>query len=211
MTQKKKSLFPNGELRKQNRPFAEGENPIADPLDADETNFYEADDKGGQRKIKSLDELEAPANLEALEDLLYSLNEGQMNPNVMENGIAPIHYAALHGFNNCIVPLDNAGADLNAKDAQGDTALHIAAEYGDLKTIQRLIECDADVNILSYDRGQTPLLISLILGNIECVQAFLDAGALLEREHIEGKPDGNQIECIELVNKTFEASIITFG
>jgi len=119
------------------------------------------------------------------------------------DGIAPIHYAAIHGYSDCIEVLFKAGADLDQKDKFGDTALHIAAEYNDLKTISKLIEYGADVNLDSEGREQLPLTICVISGNIEGVKMLLEAGALAERMVIGGIPDDQQKACVNHINEYF--------
>ena len=54
-----------------------------------------------------------------------------------------------------------AGADVHAADQDGNTALHIAAQYGHELLINTLLQHDAD--ILKYLRYLTLLLENLIL------------------------------------------------
>lgn len=128
-----------------------------------------------------------------------------------EDGIAPIHYAALHGYSECVETLFKAGANLNERDLFGDTALHIAAEYGDLKTISKLIEFDADVNLDSVGRGQTPIVISALNGNYDCVEALLKAGSLIEKMSIDGMPDEQQKACVDHINQYMGEVVIAYG
>lgn len=46
--------------------------------------------------------------------------------------------------------------DLNEKDDNGRTALHIACEYDNINALEELIEANACVNIRAKD-GSTPL------------------------------------------------------
>ena len=45
--------------------------------------------------------------------------------------------------------LVQAGADVNAQAADGFTPLHIAAIYGNLRIVRKLVDLDADVNIIT--------------------------------------------------------------
>jgi outer membrane protein assembly factor BamB/ankyrin repeat protein len=73
------------------------------------------------------------------------------------------------------------GADVNAKNEIGITALWIAASKGKLEVIDLLLERGADVNARDGIWYQTPLSMSLGgfggFGNAEAVKRFLKAGA----------------------------------
>lgn len=68
------------------------------------------------------------------------------------------------------------GADIEARDRDGDTALHMAAIQASPAVIAALIAAGADPNALSTD-GQTPLFHAAEHGNLPAVQALLVAGA----------------------------------
>ena len=72
--------------------------------------------------------------------------------------------------------LIGAGADVNAAQADGATALHWAAYREDLETAALLIDAGADVNEAN-DLGVTPLLMACTNGHAELVEALLAAGA----------------------------------
>lgn len=77
-----------------------------------------------------------------------------------------------------------AGADRNARNAEGATALMLAAHAGNLGLVNALIEAGADVNALD-ERGWGPLSravynADLDRGFADVVQALIDAGANLE-------------------------------
>ena len=68
------------------------------------------------------------------------------------------------------------GADVNARDDDGDTALHRAvfAEHPD--NCRALIDAGADVNAQDHD-GRTPLMCAISSGDLACVRVLLHAGA----------------------------------
>jgi hypothetical protein len=68
------------------------------------------------------------------------------------------------------------GADVNAKNAAGRTALMAAAAGGNLRTLNKLITYGADVN-LADGRGVTALMEAVIAGHEEAVHALIAAGA----------------------------------
>ena len=58
------------------------------------------------------------------------------------------------------------GADLDAQDVRGYTALHYAVESTSLKMLRQLVECGANVNIRNSD-GNTPLHLIVSANNCE--------------------------------------------
>ena len=68
----------------------------------------------------------------------------------------PLHRAAGHGAVNVIETLLRHGADVNATDEVGDTALHVAARSNQVDAIESLLTHGADANARN-DVGWTPL------------------------------------------------------
>ena len=81
-----------------------------------------------------------------------------LNP---ETGTSALMLAALLGYLNMCNILIDAGADVNAKDHAGNTALHLAAQgYGEqLPVIQTLLQRGADANATNED-GVTPAALA---------------------------------------------------
>ena len=74
--------------------------------------------------------------------------------------------------------VEECGADVNARDANGATPLHHAASRGDIEMIFYLIDHGADVTALNR-RGQT--VADMANGPIQRVQPFPATVALLEK------------------------------
>ena len=68
-------------------------------------------------------------------------------------GRAAGHYIAGEQVNEpeIIDLLVKSGANVNAQDAEGFTPLHMAAIHGNLKIVKKLVDLDADVNIVATD------------------------------------------------------------
>ena len=68
-------------------------------------------------------------------------------------GRAAWHYIAGEQVNEpeIIDLLVQSGANVNAQDAEGFTPLHMAAIHGNLKIVKKLVDLDADVNIVATD------------------------------------------------------------
>jgi hypothetical protein len=77
-----------------------------------------------------------------------------------------------------------AGADANARNADGGTALMAAAGKGHLEVVQALLAARADANAKA-DKGYTALTFAASSGHLKVVQALLAAGADVnaKREH----------------------------
>ncbi len=73
--------------------------------------------------------------------------------------------------------VEEMGADVNARDANGYTALHHAASRGDVEMIRYLIEKGADVTVVSR-KGETTA--DMANGPIQRVRPYPEAIALLE-------------------------------
>ncbi len=84
--------------------------------------------------------------------------------------------AAQNGQADKVEALLEAGADANAKDNVGVTALMRAARTGDSDTVQALLDAGAEVN--GKDNvGVTALMRAARTGDSDTVRALLDAGA----------------------------------
>ena len=94
---------------------------------------------------------------------------------IHDTGLALIN-AANKGDSEVVEALLDSGADINARDEQNQTALHLAASRGHTPIVKLLLERGADVNAKNLF-GQTPLLAPVYRGSLDTVRALLDAGA----------------------------------
>ena len=94
---------------------------------------------------------------------------------------APVHAAQLHdaaekGDIEEVSRLIAQGADVNAKDNDGITALYIASETGHAEIVSLLLAARADVNA-KHDNGMTTQMAASYRGHSEIVSLLLAAGA----------------------------------
>ena len=68
------------------------------------------------------------------------------------------------------------GADVKLVDKDGDTALHGAAETGNVEIMRMLLDKNADINAKNREGG-TPLMWAAVFGNDDAVQLLLSRGA----------------------------------
>lgn len=65
-------------------------------------------------------------------------------------GFTPLHTATIGDYNKCCELLLGMGADINAVDAMGNNALHLAMKYGSLQCIQLLIKRKVDAEAKNH-------------------------------------------------------------
>lgn len=77
----------------------------------------------------------------------------------------------------------DAGASANTVDSRKTSLLMHAAAYGNLSTVETLLQHGADVRYVDPDRGRTALGAALFRGEALCVARLLRAGADPEAGH----------------------------
>lgn len=78
------------------------------------------------------------------------------------------------------------GVDPNSRDKNGNTALIIAASYGDIQSAQALITYKANVNAAN-STGMTPLLYAIQTQNKEMTELLLEKGADVNKTNLNNE------------------------
>jgi len=107
----------------------------------------------------------------------YLLEEGGADVNQVRNdGIAPLNNAAWAGHTRIVELLLNHGALVDARDFNGQTALHVASEKGYSHIAEVLLNGHADVDAAD-NAGSTPLCMAAAKGRAALVHILLRHGA----------------------------------
>lgn len=119
---------------------------------------------------------------EALDLLIADLSARLKNPDRyhrMELGFTTLHYPIMHGDNEIVFALLDAGADPNAEMFNGLFPLYVAAEHGNLPAANKLLEKGADLE-KKTPKGNTALRNAVEEGHYDMVKFLLDNGANVE-------------------------------
>jgi ankyrin repeat protein len=112
-----------------------------------------------------------------------------INVKAEKEGRTPLMYA-LEGCKTepgweLIKLLVNAKADVNAKDANGRTALHYACSDGSLEAVTLLLDNGADIEAKDTD-GRTPLIEAALLGRVQVARLLIARGANVNAKSEKG-------------------------
>ena len=95
-----------------------------------------------------------------------------------------IHKAAYHGELQKVRDLLQKGANPDARDSFGGTALHAAMFQKNMEVVKVLLEHGCDLNAQGTGNGYTPLHDAVWADNGEAVNLLLDKGA---KTNLKGK------------------------
>jgi ankyrin repeat protein len=102
-------------------------------------------------------------------------------------GHTPLHYASLSAT-NAILPLLNAGRDINAKSSIEQTALRWASMKGNTKSIRLLLDHGADVNARdSWLKSPLHYVANAETQQPESIRLLLDKGVDINHQDIDGR------------------------
>lgn len=107
----------------------------------------------------------------------------QLDSRDMKNGGNPLHWAKSP---QCMEPLIELGCDVNAKNFQGETVLHVMVARSKLACIITLLSYGADVNARGPNNN-TALHVACKGQDVSVVQALVVFGAKLSVENVSGE------------------------
>ena len=96
-------------------------------------------------------------------------NDAIINSTINEQGFTPLTLAVENNQIEAVKYLVKIGADINATDSSGMTALMIAAKYNYTKMVEFLINENTNINNALYIAGanQHQEMVDLLLGYVE--------------------------------------------
>ncbi|KAJ0171310.1 hypothetical protein K1T71_012860 [Dendrolimus kikuchii] len=99
-----------------------------------------------------------------------------------EDGNTILHSAVIEKWNPGICIALEIGIDVLAKNNIGETAIHIAAAYGDIGILDDLFNAIKNIKQVDYPNNQyeTPLFKAINYGHLKCVKKLLKDGASTE-------------------------------
>ena len=104
------------------------------------------------------------------------LLEAKADVNLIDVGGSPLYIAALNGQRAMVQLLLANGADVNARQYYGNTALSVAAEHGFVSVAETLLAAKADVNTQD-SQGYTPLIRAVRGDHLAVAELLLAHGA----------------------------------
>ena len=109
---------------------------------------------------------------EQAEHFAARIAEVMQGLNALQDGRAPLHEVVARSDNPEVVKaLVNQGADVDLKDAQGNTALFTATENSARGNVEVLLDAGADINI-ENNQGETPWDIAQQRGDEEIIRLY---------------------------------------
>jgi ankyrin repeat protein len=97
-------------------------------------------------------------------------------PTLAREDWTPLLEAARNADHETAIALVRDGADVDALEADGTSALHWAAHFGDALLVQALLAAGADAAVANR-YGMTPLHLAAVAGDAAVIDALLEAGA----------------------------------
>ena len=111
-----------------------------------------------------------------LHEVLEKITRDGLELRLTERNETPLIWAVSEGYHDIAVTLIEAGADLDAKNVDGNTPLIRAACEGRTELASVLVKVGADIDAQNED-GYSALILAKRRGHLEIVELLLAAGA----------------------------------
>nr|XP_045009870.1 ankyrin repeat domain-containing protein 27 isoform X2 [Jaculus jaculus] len=102
-----------------------------------------------------------------------------------QDGLSPLHVAALHGRADLVLLLVKHGARVGARDTSQAAPLHLASQKGHFQVVKCLLDLNAKPNKKDVS-GNTPLIYACSGGHHEVAALLLQRGASINASNNKG-------------------------
>ncbi|KAL8675920.1 MAG: hypothetical protein Q9224_007350, partial [Gallowayella concinna] len=102
-----------------------------------------------------------------------------------ETGWTAVHLAVLNNRMHCLGKLATLGADLNARDCNGQAPLHLAAHGGHIDCMRFLLSSGADMEA-EDELSCTPVVLAAESGQQRALMELLEKGAKVDARMVFG-------------------------
>lgn len=90
----------------------------------------------------------------------------------------PLHWASIKNQTDTISLLLANGADTKLTNSYGNTVLHYAAMYGDVNTVNVLLDADSSLASVENNEGITPIYYAIIVSDNDILSSLINNGQI---------------------------------
>ncbi|SUW08981.1 ankyrin repeat-containing protein [Brachyspira pilosicoli] len=90
----------------------------------------------------------------------------------------PLHWASIKNQTDTISLLLANGADTKLTNSDGNTVLHYAAMYGDVNTVNVLLEADSSLASVENNEGITPIYYAIVVSDNDILSSIINNGQI---------------------------------
>lgn len=90
----------------------------------------------------------------------------------------PLHWASIKNQTDTISLLLANGADTKLANSDGNTVLHYAAMYGDVNTVNVLLDADSSLASVENNEGITPIYYAIVVSDNDILSSIITNGQI---------------------------------
>ncbi|MEI0595048.1 ankyrin repeat domain-containing protein [Brachyspira pilosicoli] len=90
----------------------------------------------------------------------------------------PLHWASIKNQTDTISLLLANGADTKLTNSDGNTVLHYSAMYGDVNTVNVLLEADSSLASVENNEGITPIYYAIVVSDNDILSSIITNGQI---------------------------------